>query len=238
MAIVCAYGQIFPAPVLALPALGCFNLHFSLLPRWRGASPVQAAILSGDDSTGVSLQKMVRELDAGDIVAASAPRPIRGEDTAETLGAALAEDAARLLGDSVALLTGGQPPLAPQDPNQATLCRIIRKNDGAVDFLAESAEEIQRKCRAYTPWPGCYVFSGGKRLALLEVRVEAQELLGKEAGGSPSQGVVSDGGLVPARDSVLRLLRVRPEGKNAMAWRDFQHGNPNAVGAALTPHPA
>ena len=237
LAVVCAYGQIFPERVLALPALGCFNLHFSLLPRWRGASPVQAAILAGDVETGVSLQKMARELDAGDIVAASAPRPIRPEDTAETLGAALAEDAARLLDGAVPLLTGGQPPLAPQDTSRATFCRRIRKSDGAADFLAESAEEIQRKCRAYTPWPACHAFLGGKRLVLLEVRVEALEKLNWEDGKRPPPGVVAGGGLVVAREGVLRLLRVKPEGKKAMEWKDFQHGNPGAVGAALLARP-
>ncbi|MEE8434026.1 MAG: methionyl-tRNA formyltransferase [bacterium] len=237
LAVVCAYGQIFPERVLILPALGCFNLHFSLLPRWRGASPVQAAILAGDGETGVSLQKIVRELDAGDIVAVSGPRPVRPEDTAETLGAALAEDAARLLGGAVPLLTGGQPPLAPQDTSQATFCRIIKKSDGAADFLTETAEDIQRKCRAYTPWPACHAFLDGKRLVLLEVRVEAPAKLSWESGGRPPPGVVAEGGLIAAREGVLRLLRVKPEGKNAMEWGDFQHGNPGAVGATLMPHP-
>ena len=236
LAVVCAYGQIFPQRVLTLPGLGCFNLHFSLLPRWRGASPVQAAILAGDEETGVSLQKMVRELDAGDIVAVSGPRPIRPEDTAETLGAALAEDAAGLLGRALPLLTGGHPPLAPQDSSRATFCRIIKKSDGAADFLAETAEDIQRKCRAYTPWPACHAFLGGKRLVLLEVRVETPEILNGESGKNHPPGVVAEGGLIAAREGVLRLLRVKPEGKNAMDWRDFQHGNPGAVGATLMPH--
>lgn len=238
LAVVCAYGQIFPESVLSLPRLGCFNLHFSLLPRWRGASPVQAAILAGDVETGVSLQKMARELDAGDVVAASAPRTIRPEDTAETLGADLAEDAARLLEGAVPLLAGENPPLAPQDTNQATFCRIIKKSDGVADFLAETAEDIQRKCRAYTPWPACHAFLGGKRLVLMEVRVEAPEQLPWGSGGRPPPGVVAEGGLIVAREGVLRLLRVKPEGKNAMEWGDFQRGYPGAVGAALMPHPS
>lgn len=236
LAVVCAYGQIFPERVLNLPRLGCFNLHFSLLPRWRGASPVQAAILAGDAETGVSLQKMVRELDAGDIVASSPPRPIRPEDSAETLGSVLAEDAARLLEGAIHLLTGEQPPLAPQDTSQATFCRIISKSDGAVDFLAETAVEIERKCRAYTPWPACHAFLGGKRLVLLEARVETSDPFAGGSGGRPPPGVVAEGGLVVAREGTLRLLRVKPEGKNAMEWDDFQRGNPGAVGAPLVPH--
>ncbi len=238
--VACAYGQIFPQAVLALPPAGAFNLHFSLLPRWRGASPVQAAILAGDSATGVSLQKMVLELDAGPIAAESAPIAIASRDTAETLGARLAEAAAALLADALAGLFAG-PALRGQDAARATFCRTIEKKAGAVDWEAESAEEIERKARAFTPWPGCFAFLGRRRLGLvrLEVAPPPAEAMAAAPGTvfSAAPGTVLAGGLVPAREGWLRLLEVKPEGKGAMAFAAFLNGTPAALGARLAPAP-
>lgn len=234
LAIVCAYGQIFPRALLDLPPLGCFNLHFSLLPRWRGASPVQAALLAGDETTGVSLQRMAMELDAGEIVAETPPMPIAPGDTAASLGERLAEAAAALLVGSLPLLQGGNPPLKPQDPSRVTHCRIIRKAEGAVDFGRESAEEIERKCRAFTPWPGCFSYLGGRRLGLLRL-----ELAGPPPRPAPGgRGVLQPDGRIAARDGWIRLLEVKPEGKGAMSLAAFLNGNPGAAGTALTAAPA
>lgn len=234
LAVVCAYGQIFPQALLELPALGCFNLHFSLLPRWRGASPVQAAILAGDAETGVTLQKMVRELDAGDVVAATAPLSIGPRETSAGLGGRLADAAAELLRGALPALAGGDPPLTPQDEAGVTLCRLVKKEDGAVDFSAESAGEIDRKCRAYTPWPGCFAFLADKRLGL--ARVAPAEAPADAEGAGP--GVLHRDGRVAAREGWLLLERVKPEGKGEMDWRAFFNGNPGAAGCMLTPHPA
>ena len=234
LAVVCAYGQIFPEAVLGLPPLGCYNLHFSLLPRWRGASPVQAAILAGDAETGVTLQRMTRELDAGDIAAATPSLPIAPEDTSHTLGGRLAEAAADLLRQAVSSLISGRPPLTPQDAERATFCRIIKKAAGAVDFQRENAVDIERKCRAYTPWPGCHAFLGGRRLGLEQVALAAAPAAGDSAA---APGVVQPGGIVAARGGALRLVRVRPEGKGAMDWKDYANGNPGAIGAQMHPAP-
>ncbi len=184
LAIVCAYGQILPRRVLDLPRLGCWNLHFSLLPRWRGASPVQAAILAGDEATGVSLQRMVEALDAGPLLAGSAPVAIGADETAEALGARLADVAARLLLGALPALLAGAPALTPQDEARATVCRKIDKGAGLVDWSREPAAEIVRKVRAYTPWPGCASYLGAARLGL--VRVEAVETggAGRPAGSA------------------------------------------------------
>jgi methionyl-tRNA formyltransferase len=235
LAIVCAYGQLLPRALLELPRLGCYNLHFSLLPRWRGASPVQAALLAGDAATGVSLQRMVLELDAGDVVAETEPLPIRADDTAASLGARLAAEAAALLTRSLPLLLGAQPPLRPQDAARVTTCHLIRKEHGAVDCAAESAVQIERKCRAYTPWPGCYAFLGTRRLGLARVTlapVPAQD----GAGAAP--GTLRADGLLRTREGWLRLEALRPEGKGDMSFAAFLNGNPGAVGARLTPVPA
>lgn len=232
LVVVCAYGRILPRRVLDRPPLGCWNLHFSLLPRWRGASPVQAALLAGDTATGVSLQRMVAELDAGAIAAETAPMPIAPDDTAATLSARLAEAAAALLSETLPALLDGDPPLREQDPAGVTHCGIVRKDDGRVDWAAEDAGAIERKVRAYTPWPGCFAFLGGRRLGLVRV----------EAAGAPPEppapGILLRDGRVPARAGAVRLLEVKPEGRGAMPWEAFRNGNPEAVGARLTPYPA
>ncbi|HEX7929253.1 MAG TPA: methionyl-tRNA formyltransferase, partial [bacterium] len=175
LVVVCAYGHILSQALLDLPKLGCFNLHFSLLPRWRGASPVQSAILVGDATTGVSLQRMVAALDAGPIAAESAPEPIRTDDTSETLGERLAEVSAHLVEATLPALLSGRSVLKSQDPARITLCRTFRKEDGAIDWAQESPEAIERRVRAFTPWPGCHGFVGGKRLGLLRVAVASQQ---------------------------------------------------------------
>ena len=232
--IVCAYGQILTRAVLDLPPLGCWNLHFSLLPRWRGASPVQAAILAGDAETGVSLQRMVEALDAGPLLASSAPTPIGAAETAEVLGTRLAGVAAEVLAGALPAILTGAAPLTPQDEARVTVCRKIGKGAGQVDWSRESAVQIVRKVRAFTPWPGCASYLGPLRLGL--VRVEAAEA---PPGGVPGAvpGTIGADGRVPAAEGVVRLIEVKPEGRGVMAFAAFVNGHPEAVGARLTPEP-
>jgi methionyl-tRNA formyltransferase len=233
LVIVCAYGHILPRALLELPPLGCYNLHFSLLPRWRGASPVQAAILAGDGQTGVSLQRMAVELDAGEIAARSAPVTIAPDDTAESLALRLADVAASLVAEALPRLLARELPLTPQDPAGVTLCRTLRKEDGAVDWEAETAAAIERKVRAYTPWPGCHGFLAGKRLGLVRVALAPPP---PQAAGAPP-GTILPGGVVATRAGGLRLLEVKPEGKGAMPWAAFVNGTPAAIGARLAAAP-
>ena len=236
--VVCAYGRILPRRVLDLPPLGCYNLHFSLLPRWRGASPVQAAILAGDEFTGVSLQRMVFELDAGAIVAESDPVKIGSNETATTLAECLAEVSARLIADSLAEIFGGHAPLRQQDIARITTCGVIRKEQGSVDWSTESAIEIERKHRAYTPWPGCYSYLGTRRLGLTRMELTDAPRIGASSGESaPVSGTIGRDGIVPAKLGWLRLLEVQPEGKKAMPFSAFRNGNPWAIGGHLTPAP-
>jgi len=152
VAIVVAYGHILPRWMLDSCPLGAWNLHFSLLPRWRGASPVNHAILMGDEETGVSLMRIAPGLDAGPVLAVSR-RPILRSDTAEGLLAALAEDAARLLtGELPGLLAGTASP-SPQDNRLATLAPKLSRDMGRLDFT-RSALELHRQVRALQPWPG------------------------------------------------------------------------------------
>ncbi len=238
LVIVCAYGHILSQGLLDLPPLGCFNLHFSLLPRWRGASPLQAAILAGDAMTGVSLQRMVAALDAGPLAADSKPVPIGGEDTAATLGQRLAGVAADLLTRTLPVLLTGRPPLTPQDEARTTTCRTLRKEDGAIDWTREDAAAVQRKVRAFTPWPGCHAFLGARRLGLVRVVVATDQEAAPLAAQPVPAGTILPGGLVATATGCVRLLELKPEGKPAMAWADFARGNPQAVGARLTAQPA
>jgi len=233
LAIVCAYGQILPLRALDLPRLGCWNLHFSLLPRWRGASPVQAAILAGDASTGVSLQRMVEALDAGPLAASSAPVPIGAGETAEALGTRLADVATQVLLEALPALLAGAPALTPQDEARVTVCRKIDKGAGAVDWSGEPAAEIVRKVRAYTPWPGCASYLGALRLGLVRVEEVAADALRP---GEPHRqaGLIGADGVVPALAGWVRLLEVKPEGRGAMPFSAFIHGHPQAVGGRLT----
>ena len=255
--IVCAYGQLFPEALLDMPPLGCFNLHFSLLPRWRGASPVQAALLSGDAVTGVSLQKMVLELDAGAIAADSGALTIAPEDTAGSLGGRLGVAAAELLMKTLPLLAGGDPPLHPQSLEGITHCRTIKKGQGAVDFAAETAVDIERKCRAYTPWPGAFAYLDARRIGLNRVTLaqppevqpavaqppdaqhpEAQHPEAQPRKDSPANpGQLRADGLVACREGWLRIETLTPEGKAAMDFRAFLNGNPAAVGKTFLPGP-
>ena len=231
--VVCAYGRILPTRVLERPPLGPYNLHFSLLPRWRGASPVQAAILAGDATTGVSLQRMVMELDAGAIAAETGPLPIHPGDTAETLAARLAEAAAGLIAEALPRLLAGDPALEEQDPAGVTTCGIIRKEQGAVHWERDDAAQIERQWRAYTPWPGSYGFLGGKRLEL--IRMEGGTPPAALLEPEPQPGTLLRDGWVAAREGFLRLVEVKPEGKRAMAIRDFLNGQPQALGMRLMP---
>jgi methionyl-tRNA formyltransferase len=238
LVVVCAYGHILSQALLDLPPLGCFNLHFSLLPRWRGASPVQSAILAGDAVTGVSLQRMAAALDAGPITAESEPEAIRPGDTAETLGARLADVSARLLRESLPALLAGKATLRPQDESRVTVCRTFKKEDGAIDWERSTAEEVERKVRAFTPWPGCHSFLAGKRLGLLRVAVATEAEAAPLATQPVPPGSLLPGGLVACRAGCVRLVEVKPEGKGAMLWADYARGAARAAGTRFTSVPA
>ncbi len=156
--IVCAYGQILPHSFLDIPRIGCFNLHFSFLPKLRGASPVQAAITYGLETTGVSLQKIVLKLDAGPLIAASYHESIRPDDTTPLLGSRLAEIGGQLIRNTLPKLLEDNFTTSEQNEGEATYCRIIKKDEGRVRWTEETAREIERKLRAFTPWPGIFTF--------------------------------------------------------------------------------
>jgi len=229
--IVCAYGQILPQSFLDIPRIGCFNLHFSLLPKLRGASPVQAAIASGLETTGVSLQKIVLKLDAGPMVAASKPETIRPDDTTPSLGSRLAEIGGQLIRKTLPKLLAENFSATEQNEDEATYCRIIKKDEGRVLWTEETAREIERKLLAFTPWPGIFTFYSisGKNKNKRRIQLTKVEVVNE----SFESGKVYPELIVGTRTGGLRILRLKPEGKQEMDADSFLRGNPQILGKVL-----
>jgi len=215
--VVAAYGQILRPNVLALPKYGCINIHASLLPRWRGASPIQHAILHGDAVTGITIMLMDEGMDTGPILSQEA-LPIVPNDTAATLSAKLSALGARLLLSTLPAYLDGTLQPRPQPEEGVTYAPLLKKSDGRLDF-AEPAEALARKVRAFNPWPG--TFTEWKR-GLLKVH-QAHAL----AMPSPGEGVrmVAEGKpAIGTSDGVLVLDEVQPAGKKPMAGEVFLRG--------------
>ena len=229
--LVCAYGQILPQSFLDIPRIGCFNLHFSFLPKLRGASPVQAAIASGLETTGVSLQNMVLHLDTGPLVAASKPETIRPDDTTPLLGSRLAEISGQLIHQTLPKLLAENLSATEQNEDEATYCRIITKDEGRVLWTEETASEIERKLRAFTPWPGIFTYYSisGKNEKKRRVQLTKVEVVNE----SFELGKVYPELIVGTRTGGLRILRLKPEGKQEMDADSFLRGNLQIVGTVL-----
>lgn len=226
--VVAAFGQILPPEVLAIPPKGCLNVHASLLPKYRGAAPIAAAILAGEEETGVTIMLMDEGMDTGPILA-QATCAISPQDTRGLLSARLAELGADLLMDTLPRWLAGEIVPRPQDHSQATYCRIISKEDGRIDW-SQSAVEIWRRSRAYYPWPSTYTYWRGKLLKVL--RAEALPHWSGE--GEPGQVMALDEGLaVSTGEGVLLLKEVQLAGKGALTAEDFARGQRDFVGSVL-----
>jgi methionyl-tRNA formyltransferase len=167
--VVVSYGKILPQWLLDIPKHGCVNVHGSLLPRWRGASPIQSAIAAGDSATGVTIMQMDAGLDHGPILAIK-EETIRSDDTAGSLHDRLATLGASLLPDTLSGFLDGSISPIPQDDSQATFCRTLKRDDGKLDPISKNAEELERLVRGYYPWPGTWIEHDGKRIKILDAR--------------------------------------------------------------------
>jgi methionyl-tRNA formyltransferase len=226
--VLAAYGQILPPTVLQLPEFGCLNIHPSLLPRHRGASPVAAAILAGDRFTGISIMLMDEGLDTGPVIS-RAQLAVMDNDTSGSLGFKLSLVAANLLPDVLPDWIKGQLEAWPQPEDGATCSGTIKKQHGCIDWY-QTALEIWRRVRAFQPWPGCYTRWCSKTLKIME----AAPL----AGVADAVGCVvslPEGGLaITTGDGLLQLLVLQLEGKRAMTADEFLRGQRHFIGALLT----
>ena len=228
--IVAAFGQILPGPVLAIPKYGCINIHPSLLPKFRGASPVAAAILTGSEFTGVSIMLMDKGLDTGPVLA-RAQIPVSARDTIGSLTSKLSLIAAHLLLDVLPRWSKGVLEPQPQNSAEATYSGVLSKQEGEIDWSL-SAVEIWRRVRAFQPWPGGYTIWQGKQLKIIEaVPLPGEEALERGRVVAPSKEGVAFG--VGTGDGILGVSGVQLEGKRAMPAAEFLRGQRQFIGAIL-----
>ena len=227
--IVAAFGQILRPHLLDLPPYGCLNVHASLLPRWRGASPIQHAILAGDLETGISLMRMDIGMDTGPVYA-QAPTKIEPDETAATLHDKLAQSGADLLIRHLEDIIAGRLVALPQDDSLATYAPLIKKSDGEINWEGRS-DQLDRHIRAMTPWPSAFTLWNGKQLKILEAHP-----VGVYVVPAVVPGLVFVHGndiVVGVKEGGLRLSAVQLSGKPAMPIADFVRGRPDFIGSRL-----
>ena len=227
LGVVAAYGKIIPEEVLNLPRLGMINVHASLLPKYRGAAPVQRAVMAGDTETGITIMRMVKALDAGGMFA-KATRPIDPNETSDTVERDLAAIGATLLLRVIDDIMAGVAVEVPQDDSRSTYASKITKDEGLIDW-ARPALEIHNRVRGLYPWPHAYSYLDNERVILLRSQVESQPT-------SEPPGTVVDtaGGVLRVATGdggCLGVTELQPEGRRAMPARDYLAGHPIRPGA-------
>ncbi len=231
--VVMAYGQFLGTEILAIPPLGCINVHLSLLPKYRGAAPIQWAIAHGEAKTGVTVMRMVRRMDAGDILKQK-EIPIFPADTAASLGRRLAEAAPACLLDVLSGLDKGEITARPQAEGAVSYAPMLHKQDGRIDW-SQPAQQIERRIRAFTPWPGSFCIhasAGGRRIRVLSAVVERRPASSGCETVPPGTVLEAEGEgpLIAAGEEALRLLEVQPEGKRPMTGKAYLCGHPVQAG--------
>jgi methionyl-tRNA formyltransferase len=227
LAVVAAYGLILPRPILDAPRLGCINLHASLLPRWRGAAPIQRALLAGDAETGITIFQMEPSLDTGPVLAMER-MPITDRTTAGTLHDALAGMAAGMVASAVDDLAAGRARAVPQPDQGVTYAAKIEKAEGRLDW-AKPAEALERQLRALNPWPGCWTECGAQT-----IRVLAGQVRSLDGGRRGAPGEVLDDHLTVACGAgSLALTEVQRPGGRPMSAEAFLRGFPVPIGTRL-----
>ncbi len=214
--VVAAFGQILRQDVLELPPHGCVNVHASLLPRWRGASPIQTAILAGDTETGVTIMLMDKGLDTGPILSKRAI-PISPEDTAAALSDKLSVLGADLLTETLPKYLAAELRPTPQPETGITLAPSLKKSDGGLD-TSLTAEELELKVRAFNPWPGAFIIWKGQPLKVHRART-------KSGRSQPGHHSIEDGQpAIGTSDGLLIFEEVQPSGKKPMSGAEFLRG--------------
>jgi methionyl-tRNA formyltransferase len=223
---VAAYGKILPKNILDLPPHGCINVHASILPKYRGAAPINWAIIRGEKITGITTMKMDEGMDTGDMLLKK-EIPIEDEDTGETLSQKLSLIGAELLIETLKLLKEGKLNPIPQDHSQATYAPMLKKEDGKIDW-SKSAEEVRNLIRGALPWPGAYTTLDGKLLKLYKARVS-------DGVGNPGEVIKSDSGIlrVATGNDSLDILELQIEGGKRLKAEEFLRGRRIRDGSVL-----
>ncbi len=231
--IVAAYGKIIPKHILEIPRRGALNIHPSLLPRWRGPSPIQYTILHGDTKTGVTIIQMDELMDHGSIVSASSFQlPASSTPTYSKLHEKLSRAAATLLIETLPRWLDGKIKPIPQDESKATYSKLLTKEDGKIDW-SHPADEIERMVRAFTPWPGAWTLWNGKRLRIEEAEFTKENSPSKKAGcvWQPAKDTLC----VQAKTGSIRIKKLTLEGTPSMDTSQFLRGHPNIATAITFP---
>lgn len=226
-----AYGKIFGPKFLGLFPLGGINIHPSLLPKYRGPTPIPAAIINMESETGISIQVLAQEIDSGDIFVQEKV-PVGERETTESLSAVMAEKAAELLPQVLSGIKSGILQRQRQDPAKASYCRLTEKSDGLIDWNM-SAAQIEARIRAYTPWPLCRTMHGDLQLFILEARAlpgdgSHDAVPGKVLGSDKNTGI-----LVQTGSGVLAVSALQYRAKKALEWKVFLNGARNFINEKL-----
>ncbi len=234
--VVAAYGQILPESIIDMPKFGCVNVHTSLLPKYRGASPIQWAIMNGDKETGVTIMHMDASLDTGDVIIQE-EIIIDKKETADSLHDKLAICGGSLVLEAIKLIEKGSAPSVKQDDSKASYVKLIDKSEGNIDF-ADPAVVIERKIRGLNPWPSAYTFLKGQNLKVWQADVieedeEVMEVAGKQAGPGEIIEISDNGLIVKTGQGYLKLLEIQLAGKKRMKVDDFLRGNKVEKGTIL-----
>jgi methionyl-tRNA formyltransferase len=224
-AVVAAYGLILPKSILDAPRLGCYNVHASLLPRWRGAAPIQRAILAGDAESGITIMRMDEGLDTGGMLLVERT-PIGPATNAGELHDRLAAIGARLIVEALAAIEAGRAVVRPQPAEGATYATKIDKDEARLDW-SHPAEELERRIRAFAPAPGAWFSKGGERIRILAARAEQGQ-------GEPG-ATLDDALLIACGGGALRPTMVQPAGGKPMSAEAFLRGHPIQAGTRLVP---
>lgn len=219
LGVVAAYGKILPETVISACRLGMINIHASILPKYRGAAPVHRAVMAGDDETGVSIMRVVRELDAGAVFAVTR-RPVGPNETSAEVERGLAELGAELCAGVIDEIANGTARERPQDDAAATYAPRLTKDEGRIEW-ERSAREIHNKIRGLHPWPHAYTYLGSERVLVLRSTLRSPFI---EAAPGEIVRASGDDFVVAASDGSLNLVELQPEGRRVMGAREFLAG--------------
>jgi methionyl-tRNA formyltransferase len=232
--VVVAYGRIIPSWMLALPRLGCINLHASLLPKYRGAAPIQWAVAMGDAFTGNTTMLLEEDLDTGPILLQQTIE-IAPHQTAVELFDLLARSGAPLMVETLAGMESGTIHPQPQNHSFATFAPLLKREDGRMDFAARAAYELYNRWRGFQPWPGAFATLDGKKLIVHRMEIAAEPASAESGNAVPGQLLIENHRLFVrcAEDTWLELLEVQLEGKKRLQSAEFLRGNPLGANARL-----